>query len=184
MQNVNDGDIKIFGEEQDNNDDDLLFIEEMNRQRACGNLARAKQLGRDLAQFFIKPDSDEHLSLSTKSGDVELLYHIKELKTFSVLSTLQNLQNRFLWETAINSFYDRLIKEYPEFYERVSAGTAFSFYRIDVQSKNDVAQKIGKSFAMLCGDENSAELRSIGEGAYKESRKKINRFIEDMEFVQ
>ncbi|HOD02038.1 MAG: hypothetical protein BWY46_01885 [Firmicutes bacterium ADurb.Bin300] len=184
MLNENDKDVKIFGREQDDrSDDDLLFIEEMNRQRESGNLERAKQLGRELVQLFIEPNSDERLSLSGKDTDEQLLYHIKELKTFSALSTLQNLQNRFLWETAVNAFYERLIKKYPEFYERVSAGTAFSFYRIDLKGKGDVAGRIGKSFAMLCGDENSEELSSIGEQVYKESRKKLNNLIEDMEFV-
>ncbi len=66
----------------------------------------------------------------------------------------------------------------------MSAGTAFSFYRIDLKSKGDIAQKIGKSFAMLCGDENSEELSSIGEQVYRQSRKKLSNLIEDMEFVQ
>ncbi len=184
MLNKNDGDIKIFGKEPDHHNDELLFIEEMNRQRKSGNLERSKQLGRELAHLFIEPDRDGSLSLSGKDEDAELLYHIKELKTFSVLSALQNLQNRFLWETAVNAFYDRLIKKYPEFYERVSAGTAFSFYRIDLKSKGDVAQRIGRSFAMLCGDEKSEELRSIGREVYDESRKKINSLVEDLEFVQ
>lgn len=183
MKNGNDKDIKIFGKEQGDREDELLFIEEMNTHRKSGNLERAKQLGKDLAELFIEPSSDEHLELSGYGKDKELLYHIKELKTFAALSTLQNLKNRFLWETAVGAFYDRLIKKYPDFYERVSGGTAFSFYRIDVKSGSDVTAKIGKSFAMLCGNEKDSALQAIGENVYDKSRKKINSVIEELEFV-
>ena len=183
MKNEKDGDIKIFGKEQNEHEDELLFIEEMNNQRKSGNLERAKQLGKELAELFIEPSSDENLELSGYGKNRGLLYHIKELKTFTVLSTLQNLQNRFLWETAVSAFYDRLIKRYPEFYERVSGGTAFSFYRIDLKSGSDVTAKIGRSFAMICGNEEDSILQSIGENVYKKSRKEINSIIEELEFV-
>ena len=174
MGNDSDGDIRIFGREQ-NPSEDNSFIEEMQRQRQNGNSQRARELGRELADTFILADD-----LTEK--DASYAYHVRELRTFAVLSTLERaLENRILCATAVNAFYDKLIKYVPDFYERVSGGTAFSFYYIDIKSKKDVPLKIGRSFSMLCGSRDGA-LTEAGADVFTKTNEQVNIMIEEMDF--
>ncbi len=169
-----DGDIKIFGREKVSSDDNS-FIEEMQRQRQNGNSQRARDLGRALAEAFILADD-------LPPDDSTYAYHVRELRTFAVLSTLESrLDNRILCATAVNAFYDKLIKYVPDFYERVSGGTAFSFYYIDIRGKQDVPLRIGRSFAMLCGGQDILPAE-VGADIYQKTCAQINIMIEEMDF--
>ena len=189
MADKNDNDIKIFSPaSQEPESDELSAIEELKRQIGNGNLEKGKKLGKALAERFVLtacvPGDYSYLGDYCGKCSDDVIYHVKELAVFLVLSKLSAaLSSQSLSAAAVNSFYDELIKSDPEFFEKVSSGTAFSFYYLDAKNTINVPERIGNTFAMLCGDENSETFYSLGTDAYKTASREIEKIIEGFDFA-
>ena len=182
-----DRDIKIFKPNGKSDEDDLRFIEELNHQRANGNLVLAKKLGKALADALVLKTGDGDQSLFTVPGepDEDTLYRVRELAVFAVERSLQTvLKNQLLCATAVNAFYDLLIKLMPDFYEKVSSGTAFTFYCLDVKESVNISEHIGASFAMLCGRESSEKLSTLGTEVYDTACRESEAVIYEYRFAK
>ena len=183
-----DSDIKIFTPQKASGDEDLRFIEEMNHQRANGNTALAKKLGKQLADFLVLKTGESEESFFTDypykpKGDI--LYRVMELAVFSAEHRLEALLgNQLLCATAVNSFYDSLIKLAPEFYEKVSSGTAFTFYCLDVRESTSVPERIGQSFAMLCGDEKNPDYFDLGVETFNTATYETGKIFRSYAFAE
>ena len=183
-----DRDIKIFS--KSNKDDDtqslLKLAEEMAMQRANGNIHKATELGEKIAGRVFNIDSidDYNIRALVNSPLVndKINYQIRMLLTFTAESTLHRRLNIASLSTiAVNSMYDKLMLLDPDFYEDTT--DAFTFYYVALRKASNVTKSIGKTFAMLCGDENNEDYRQIGSGLYLLLGEKICETIESFDFI-
>ncbi len=89
-----------------------------------------------------------------------------------------------LCATAVNKFYDELYRKAPDFHETVSSGTAFTFYYLDIRERSDIAAHVGKSFAMLCGDEDDEKLCILGKELFERDNNMVKGVIDGYDFVR
>lgn len=185
----NDNDVKIFKKTKTENDTEVIIklAEDMKRQRLNGNSTKAVKLGKYIADIVFNPDmiyNDEFQKIISKVTVDDIVYkQIKKLVTFSAEATLhQNLDIASLSATAVGAIYDRLMAFSPEFYQEIT--DAYTFYYIAFRKKDEVPLRIGKRFAMLCGDEKNQEYRDIGKRVFEIICEFVNEKIDKMEFEE
>lgn len=173
--------IKIYnGAKKDDNAEMATVIEVMKEHRANGNIDKAKALGKRLGEL----DLDIEELLSPKFMKSDIIYQIKVLLVFAAELNLQMLISApMLSTTAINAMYDRIQKNSSGFYSNISDGVAFSFYYAGVRDGGDIAEGIGKTFAMLCSAENNDSFVEAGVKVYNEALKTIEKEIASADFL-
>ena len=130
------------------------------RQRANGNIDKARRLGASLATIAPTGEGDgifvnlrDHLSQKFFVQDI--LYQIRVLLVFACETLLQmELPTELLSTTAIASMYYSLEKDMPGFYSNIANGAAFTFYYLAIQKEGNLSENIGEAFAMLCSVKN------------------------------
>ncbi len=172
--------IKIYnGAKDDDNSDISAVIEVMKEHRANGNIDKAKALGKELGDIDV--DIEELLPQKFMKSDI--IYQIKVLLVFAAELNLQMLISApMLSTTAINSMYDALQKKSSGFYSNISDGMAFSFYYACVRNGGDIAEDIGKTFAMLCSAEDNESFINAGTKVYKAALEVITDKINKADF--
>lgn len=180
----NDKDIKVFHPSGRKSDtaDVLRAAQELNAQRANGNLARARQLGVEISRFSVSevlaPDGTKVIT-NSDTVPSNVLYQARVLMLFAAQLTLHALLSQSLSSEAVNSMYDNLSEG---FYDNIMEGTSFSFYYLAVRKSFNIEENIGKSFAMLCGDEDSEEFAEMGKKIYVFSEKAVESLVEKAGF--
>ena len=188
MPRQDDSDIKIFGQSTEPPDEnDLLETAAfLNRQRANGNITKAKTLGEELAMF--NPDKDSNIALTAPAGnDAPLnpvvLNQVRALVVFIAQTALHKRLNlQLLSSCAVNAMYDKIIETAPDFYTGISDGAAFTFYSLALKDSNE-AVGIGERFAMLAGMEGNAACIAFGSRVYEETSKTIDQIINKYQFA-
>ena len=184
-----DSDIKIFGKPTEPPDEnDLLETAAfLNRQRANGNITKAKTLGEELAMF--NPDKDSCcIALTAPAGNDALLNpvvrnQVRALVVFIAQTALHKRLNlQLLSSCAVNAMYDKIIETAPDFYTGISDGAAFTFYSLALKDSNE-AVGIGERFAMLAGMEGNAACIAFGSRVYEETSKTIDQIINKYQFA-
>lgn len=161
-----DSDMKIFTTSQRT----LEFAEaekivaELERQRQNGNLGKARRLGQTLADEIAKLGNgsvfDGLLGTDAQSKTVK---QRKILLAFAIESSIAVYSPSKLIGTAtLNTYYEVLSQQSPEFYESISASGAFSVYYLDLRRGIKVSRAIGKTFARLCGEEGNPVYEELG----------------------
>lgn len=175
-----DKDIKVFhpSERRSEAVDVLKAAQELNAQRANGNLTKARRLGTEISS--LTPDDIKAFG-TTQAEKIpsNVLYQSRVLMLFAAQLTLHTLLPQSLSSEAVNSMYDHLSEG---FYDNVMEGTSFSFYYLAVRKSFNIEENIGKSFAMLCGDEDSDEYAEIGRRIYSLSKNAVKSLVEKAEF--
>ncbi len=183
-----DSDIKIFNDGGANEEapHEVNIIAEMTKHRSNGNILKAKQLGRHLAEIFV----DEPSLLSQLEGEVgkiqcddDDMYQIKVLLVF----TAEYCINRFLpatllSNTAVNALYDTVIKKAAEFYDRLDDAAEYSFYYLAVRKAVNISKNIGISFAMLCGEDKNEYYTNLGQRLFEVAEHEIEKIVESYSF--
>ena len=166
MHTFDDNDIKIFGAPKIENEADVLMriVEIMKKQRANGNMDRAKELGERIARQIYSPEninSSVAESIAQYKSDEAIYEQIKMLVTFAAEAQIHLLLEKYSVSTmAVNSLYDELIKLDDDLYDNIT--NAFTFYYLELRKGGDVAELLGKRFAKLCGDKENDALVSLG----------------------
>lgn len=188
MTNFDDGDIKIFAKQSKQDDEASLIklIEESNIQRNNGNISKASKLGEDISSLILNLDEieDADFKSAVKSPviDEKVMYQIRMLLTFSAESSLHRVVNTaILSTTAVNAMYDKLMQNDIQFYDDTT--DAFTFYYIALRKQNNIVERIGKRFSMLCGKENDEELMKIGSQLYLIFCRIISEIIDRVDFA-
>ncbi len=183
---MEDNDIKIFvGKSAKQNDESFALIEEMNEQRANGNLQKAKDMGKYLAERFLNTDEMKAaLEGAVGSLDFEekIIFQIKILVFFTAeLCINRLLPNALLMSTATNTIYDIIVDRAGDFYTTFSDGIEYSFYYLAVKQENYVSE-IGKAFAMLCNKKNDEDFKQLGRDIFTVVANEIDNVIRHYEF--
>lgn len=187
MHAFEDNDIKIFGGSKIENEADVLIriVEIMKKQRANGNMERAKDLGVTIARQIYSP---ENISSSVKEAieqyksDDEIYEQIKMLVTFAAEAQIHLLLEKYSVSTmAVNSLYDELIKLDEDLYDNIT--NAFTFYYLELRKGGDVPALLGRRFAKLCGNGDDENLVKLGGEIFTSISDIIKEEIEATDFI-
>lgn len=162
-----DSDIKIAGVKIKNPKvDTLKDANELEKQRGCGNLDKAKKLGEALSDKIIDEDGESSFG-SDSSEDNKTRIQRRMLLAFAARESVENnIKSKVLQGVVINVFYDTLKNALPEFYEDINETGSFSFYTLCARRGGDVPHSIGETFAMLVGKEGDRVMEKLGEALY------------------
>ncbi len=184
-----DSDVKIFTDSDNikENLHEVSVIAEMTKHRSNGNILKAKQLGKHLAEIFV----DEPSLLSQLEGEVgkikrdeDDMYQIKVLLVFTAEYCINRLlPATLLSNTAVNALYDTVIKKAAEFYDRLDDAAEYSFYYLAVRKGFDISSNIGISFAMLCGEGKDEYYTHLGKRLFEVAQHEIEKIIDSYQFV-
>ena len=183
-----DSDIKIFNEnvEQTKTSDEVSVIAEMQKHRTNGNILKAKQLGKHLAEIFIDEPhllSDLESEVGNIKRDEDDMYQIKVLLIFTAEYCINRLlPATVLSNTAINAMYDTISKKAAEFYDRLDDAAEYSFYYLAVRKAIDISKNIGISFAMLCGEKEDIYYTNLGQRLFEVADHEIAKIINSFGF--
>lgn len=184
-----DSDVKIFNDGKKSADvfDEVSVMAEMTRNRSNGNAQKAKNLGTKLALMFV---DEPHLfnDLESEVGildfDDDIMYQIKVLLVFTAEYCINHsLSSPLLSNTAINSMHETVSQKAYEFYDKLDDAAEYSFYYLAVRKGGDIAENIGVSFAMLCGQETSNHFMRLGKRIFETAKNEIENVIDIFEFV-
>ena len=160
---MSENDVRIYVSKKEMNKNAAEFagnFDAVMRQRANGNIDKARRLGEVLATIAPTDDGDgifvnlrDHLS--PKFFVQDILYQIRVLLVFACETLLQmELPTELLSTTAIASMYNAMEKDMPGFYSNIANGAAFTFYYLALQKDGDISENMGDAFAMLCSVKN------------------------------
>ena len=185
-----DSDIKIFTDSDTPAEvsNEVAVIAEMTKHRSNGNILRAKQLGKHLAEIFV----DEPSLLSQLEAEVgaikrdeDDMYHIKVLLVFTAEYCINRLlPATLLSNTAVNALYDTVIKKAAEFYDRLDDAAEYSFYYLAVRKAVEIPKNIGISFAMLCGEGKNEYYTNLGKRLFEVAEHEIEKIIDSYNFEE
>lgn len=185
-----DSDVKIFSDSDTNQETlhEVTVIAEMNKHRSNGNILKAKQLGKHLAEIFV----DEPSLLSQLEGEVgkiqcndDDMYQIKVLLVFTAEYCINHLlPATLLSNTAVNALYDTVIKKAQAFYDKLDDAAEYSFYYLAVRNGVDIATRIGSSFAMLCGEGENEYYKNLGKRLFEVANHEIEKIIDSYQFIK
>lgn len=184
-----DYDIKIFTPiKSAGTPEPVIIADEMKRQVVSGNMQKASRLGEAIADSFREAaEKDELLSIAHNCG-VELSREIKNQAIILSVFTAEYAFNKLLNDpilstTAVSKLYDTLTKAAPELYNNLLASTAFSFYYMNINTENVDADVIGKTFAVLCDDDNNEALFCYGKTVFCTSLEHYKQAIGNVDFI-
>ncbi len=185
-----DSDVKIFANKEASPEasHEVFVIAEMTKHRSNGNILKAKQLGKHLAEIFV----DEPSLLNQLEGEVgkiecndDDMYQIKVLLVFTAEYCINHLlPSTLLSNTAVNSLYDTVIKKAAEFYDRLDDAAEYSFYYLAVRKGIDISKNIGISFAMLCGKDKDEYYTNLGKQLFEVTGHEIQKIIDSYQFIK
>ena len=179
-----DRDIKIFTGSKDLlPDDPESLAQDIEHQRANGNMDRAKRLGERMSA--LNPDSEDIKELTGyKALPLSVLYQMRILMIFTAMTTIDiSLPVNILSSAATTEMTNRLLETSKNFYDNISDGAAFTFYYLILRKGVDVPHNIGIQFASLCGKEDDEYYVNLGESIYNTVYEDINRTIGELGFV-
>ena len=124
-------------------------------------------------------DLSQDILLAVQELPSNVLYQARVLMLFTAQLTLHRLLPPTLSNEAVNSMYDNLSEG---FYDNVMEGASFSIYYLAVRKGFNISENIGRGFAMLCGDEDSADYAKIGTLVYTLSDEYVARRVKESGF--
>lgn len=159
-----DRDMKIAGDDfepiNETGADDGHEARLLEQEKENGNLSRARRLGAILADEVSAVEGD------SLTADSALLTQRRILLAFAVEVGLDALlPNSLTAQTAQDIFYNSLRVTAPRFYDDLQASGAFSFYYLCVRDGRQVEEKVGETFASLCGKKGDPAYAPHGTGA-------------------
>lgn len=184
-----DSDMKIVQSPDYSGDtfDTLSFLEESRKQHFNGNMQKARKLGSVIVSAFsYKAAPDEQVQLAEQCGvtlDGSCVLQMKLLTVFAAEYCIESEIPASLSSVAISSMYDVLSDVSPDLYKAMSDSMAFSYYHLCLNEGGDLAENIGKRFAVLCGKKDNAALADFGRQLFDINTKVFRNAIQKYAFV-
>ena len=179
----NDDDIKICHPKKTGGaSTDLALIAELtDKYRRNGNMDKATLLGEKLA--LLKPEDFYPADCAKlKTNEVRQL---RSLMVFVFQISLQKyMPHSMLASQSVNAMYAKLSDEAAGFFADISDGSSFTFYFLSVRKNNNVEERIGKNFAMLCDRDNDEYYINLGIKTLEEMDMHVCKLIDEAEFAE
>lgn len=157
-----DSDMKIVGQRPiaiSQEDEVNKTLEEMRLIREKGLLLQAQQVGDHMATFTA--------DFKQETADTQLLNQQLWLCVFAVTVGCEScVHNATAARAVLNAFHDRFRALCPDAYEDSGYSIAMSFYYLAVRNVGDSHAEMGKTFAMLCGEETNPQLQQLGKQTF------------------
>lgn len=176
-----DSDMKIVGAPVENEDGaeaeaaSRVLLQEQNN----GNLERARTLGRLLAQTL--GQGEQPLTEENRAVTVQRWL----LMMFAVEVELEKrLPTPLTAQTAENEFYEMLRRYAEPVYEELQNNGSLSFYYLCMQDTAHTEEKIGETFASLCGHAGDADFAAAGTQLYRSCLLQIEALTAVQGFVE
>lgn len=187
MASQDDSDVKIFSTANNQTDTGELIelSSQLDKLRRNGSISKAKALGDRLAVLEPTISSGVDFSQFLAGADISGsdIFQIRVLLIFLAQTTLHKmLGTQLLSSCAVNALYDKLMATYPDFYEKISDGAAFTFYYLSLHGEKDTAVGIGETFAMLCGKDSAEDYCTLGAKIYAYATAVIENIIKEYRF--
>ncbi len=189
---MSENDVKIYvsKKEMNKNKSDLsIAFDDVIKNRANGNIDKARKLGEVLAT--ISPTGDEGIILPLKDHlapryfTQDILYQMKVLLVFACETLLQiEIPVSIVSTAAITAMYEKIEKMSPGFYDNITNGAAYSFYYLAVQKGGDISANIGEAFAMLCSVKNKEGFVLAGSTVWNMAVDIIEKEIDKAELTE
>lgn len=184
-----DADMKIFGQENavsenEKADSDMLRqLEALDHHRQNGNVQKARNLGRRLAEIVLDEETKAEIG-DTDFAEGKLLVKTGVLALFSTEAALNfYLPSAQLSTIAITEMHRLLAKTGSPLYEKIMESPAYSFYYLSIRKGgDDVSTEIGKAFAMNCRHEDEEKYIAEGKYIYERVQKEVLHQIDKFEF--
>jgi hypothetical protein len=165
-----DQDMKIVGEKPS---DDVKKNKELygdaaeyEREKAQGNIEKAKKLGKELAEDFVSVCKKDELTISEDDSE-SLITQKVLLLSFTVMAGLEEFcPNITIANAARTAFFDELNLLDNNLFEKSSDTGAFSFYYLSFRRGTEVDRRVGQTFAMLCSHDGDPIYQELGEALY------------------
>ncbi|MGN0492397.1 MAG: hypothetical protein ACI4F7_02020 [Acutalibacteraceae bacterium] len=163
-----DNDIKIAG---DRPSQDI----KKNRESAAAaqsepkseDVKGARELGRIIAEKFIKDARTAVVSDEGDSSDFEMLIQRRLLLSFTAtVGFEQYCGDDALAGIAQKSFIDTVKRADSELYKSSGDTGAFSFYYVAYRRGGEIERRMGQTFAMLCAHDGDPVYQELGEALY------------------
>lgn len=139
---------------------------ELRLQQANGNLPKARVLGEALARQILEADGDRFFGFDPAEGE-EMRMQRRLLLAFVVNYAVERgFEGKLLSRVALNAFYDTLKADDPAFYADIGESGSFSFYYLCMRRGDCVPRCVGRSFAMLTGNEGVHAAAELGEALF------------------
>lgn len=168
----------------------VVIVDEMKRQVISGNLQKARMLGKLIADSFHEAAEKEELwNMAHDCNITELDRRIKDQAIILSVFTAEYVFNHYMPDpllstTAISTLYDTLTEDSPELYNNLLASTAFSFYYMNLDGKETAPEVIGKTFAVLCDDDDNEDLLCYGKTVFVTSLENYKKAVESVDFSE
>ncbi len=185
MWEQNDRDMKIAGEDfravgaetqtpaEDSAEDSARRLD---AHRASGNLDRANRLGARLVEEATVEDG--------QTADSRVLTQCRVLATFAVETGLEELlPDALLAQAAQNRFYETLRQQKPDYLQDVQLFGDFSFYYLCLREGERSDEKIGQTFASLCGRPENGACIQMGIKVYRFVIDRLKTLVDEAAFV-
>lgn len=181
-----DRDVKIFGKESKNiQETENKLILEIDEQHKNGNMALAKQLGKELADELLSANSVSQFGCTDEGGDdIDVSFQRRVLFAFCIEVGVEIYAPNSVVASAVNSEFNRYLEtEYPDFYKRVMDMGAFSLYYLSLRTQDRADVAIGEVFAKLCTGGTDEQFSSLGQSLFACFMGVIDKKIKEMGFV-
>lgn len=131
--------------------------------KQSGELERAHQLGKKLAQKLLTRDADVILGLEAHE---DVANRVNLLAFTATVGFQKHCRNALVAASAYGAFYEEIKRCDPALYDALSDAGVFSFYYLAYRRGNDVERRMGQTYAMLCGMDGDPVHQELGEALY------------------
>ncbi len=169
---------KLFTNENPQADDNIDLL---MRQRANGNAAKAKKLGKQYVEDLLDcvwTKAPDDISSETFELQTKLLFAYVVHRIISDYSP-----NHIVANSALSSFYEHLEDADPKLSDQINDNAAFSLYVLLHRSGEERSDKVGKVFAEVCDAAEGSDCSVIGESAYARFLSACTQRLLNTEFV-
>lgn len=184
MSPENDRDMKIFGKEKKSSDFDVLnIVNALDKQRENNNVAKAKDLGRELAKNCFTKEFLSSINFKYED-DSKASIQVLSLVFFAVKASMNLfLPSPVLFPICEDAFYEKLRDKKPEFYSVMVKNPALSFYYLSLRKTTDkVDMEIAQDFAKFCDKQGDEGYISEGKRIYNYILDYVSKLIIEKNF--
>ena len=170
---------KLFTNENPKADDNIDLL---MRQRANGNAAKAKALGKQYVEDLLDcvwTVAPEDVDSNVFELQMKLLFAYVVHRIVSDYSPNQIISN-----SVLSSFYEHLEDADHKLSGEINDNAAFSLYILLHRTGTENSEKIGKIFADTCDAQPGSDCAIIGESAYARFLSACTQRMLNIEFVE
>ncbi len=127
------------------------------REKANGNLEKARRLGAKFAEDLLRNGSSKALFGVGAFDDDTTITQRRVMFAYVVNQVIgDTAPNSMVGQSALSAFYEEARNQSQEIYEQINDSAAFSQYLLAARYQPEDPCAIGKVFSRLCGRENEA----------------------------